>query len=143
MILFGKRLIQQHFYVPYPSCCSVDDGVSEGQFVDVSRVSSSNDSGDRNTSAHHSLHHVQISLIQPCVMQSGKKKICRWRYLSILGVKVITHLGQSDGASRAHLPSEGRHLRHTEPCLDGKSPAARGGEPPLWIIRHVSQFTGC
>lgn len=73
MILFGKRVIQQHFYVPYPSCCSVDDGVSEGQFVDVSRVSSSNDSGDRNTSAHHSLHHVQISLIQPCVMQSGKK----------------------------------------------------------------------
>lgn len=72
-----------------------------------------------------------------------RKKICRWRYLPILGVKVITHLGQSDGASRAHLPSEGRHLRHTEPRLDGKSPAAGGGEPPLWIIRHVSQFTGC
>lgn len=46
-------------------CCSVDDGVSDGQFVNVSGVSPSNNRGNRNTFSHHSLHHVQISLIQP------------------------------------------------------------------------------
>lgn len=58
----------------------------------------------------------------------------------MVGVKVITHLGQSDGSSRVHLPNEGQRLRHTEPGLDGKSPAAREGEPPLWIIQHVSSY---
>lgn len=44
---------------------------------------------------------------------------------------MISHLGQSNGASRVHLHNEGRHLRHTEPGLDEKSPAAREGGPAL------------
>ena len=58
-------IIQQHLHAQYLSRCSVDDGVSEGQFVDVSRVSSSDYGSDGDASAHHGLHHVQISAIQP------------------------------------------------------------------------------
>lgn len=53
------------FLCPYPSCCSVDDGVPDCQFVDVSRVPSSDNGGDRNPPAHHSLHDIQISLVKP------------------------------------------------------------------------------
>ncbi|KAA8594137.1 hypothetical protein FQN60_004971 [Etheostoma spectabile] len=53
-----KRVIQ-HPVNLYLSSCSVEDGVSEGQFVDVSRVSSSDHGSDGDPSAHHSLHHTQ------------------------------------------------------------------------------------
>lgn len=58
------KIVIQH-NLQHLSRCSVDDGVSEGQFVDVPRVSSSDNGGDGDAPAHHGLHHVQISPIQP------------------------------------------------------------------------------
>lgn len=43
----------------------MDEGVSDGQLVDVSRVPPSDNCGDGNSSAHQSLQDVKISLIKP------------------------------------------------------------------------------
>lgn len=94
--------------VLYLRGCSVDDGVSAGQFVDVSRVSSSNNSSDRNTSAHHCLHHVQISLVQP------------WETLTVIHKLEVEVLG----CQSYHSPWSVRRSRPSSSSQWGSTPAS-------------------
>lgn len=113
----------------------MDYGVSAGQFVDVSRVSSSDNGGDGHSSAHHSLQDVQISLIKPL---GGKYFFdeCRLNVIRKLWKQAPVHtllpyLGRSGGASPVRPPSEDQHRRRREPGLDGKRPVDQEGKPPL------------
>lgn len=113
----------------------MNDGVSDGQFVDVSRVSSPDNGGDGNSSAHHSPQDVQVSLVKPL---GGKRFFveCRLNVIHKLRKQAPVHnlmpyLGQSDGASPVHPPSEDQHRRRKEPGPDGKCPVGLEGKPPL------------
>ena len=113
----------------------MNDGVSDGQFVDVSGVSPSNNRSNRNTFSHYSLHHIQLSLIQPW---GAREMQNRWWMETLIGNR-LTFVSQTKPSERI-LPMRVDTCVHTTPGLGGRCLATRESEPPLWIIRHTGEF---